>query len=96
LSPARLPVSPLRLILALAVSPLTAPFSTAQPSQLFGTLDPDDGPLVGARKAPDEPAPGLDGARSDVLLGRMDERQHPVPGPFEPRALASLQLPLRI
>ncbi|CAN5388012.1 hypothetical protein BH23ACI1_BH23ACI1_17770 [soil metagenome] len=84
------------LLLALAVSPLTAPFSSAHPGQLFGTTDSLDGPMVGARKVPDEPVAGLDGRTSIVLLGRIDGRPAPRPGTGVPRGLDTRHLPLRI
>jgi hypothetical protein len=84
------------LLLALAVSPLTAPFATAQPAQLFGTADPDDGPLFGARKAVDDPVAGLIGKH---LFARLDELAgNPVSRGAEglPRGVDSLHQPLRI
>lgn len=84
------------LLLALALSPLTAPFATAWPAQLFGTADPDDGPLFGARKTADDPVAGLIGKHT---LVRLAERAG-VAGTHRreglPRGVDSLHLPLRI
>lgn len=84
------------LLLALAVSPLTAPFSTTSPSQLLGTTGPDDGPLVGARKAPDEPIAGLTGRPPGLVAVRVAAAPPRSIAAGAPRGLDSLHLQLRV
>ena len=46
-------------LLLLAISPVTAPFSTCDLSQLLGNPVQAGGPVVQAKAAPDEPVPTL-------------------------------------
>lgn len=84
------------LLLALAVSPLTAPFATAYPAQLFGTADPDDGPLFGARKTADDPVAGFAGKPVLGRAGDLLDAPSPRRNAGLPRGIDSLHVPLRI
>ena len=84
------------LLLALALSPLTAPFATTSPAQLFADDNAGDTPLFGARKGPDEPAPALAAPRLTCALRSDVAAPLPPAAAGQPRGLDTLHLPLRI
>lgn len=49
------------MLLALVLSPFTAPFSTCDLSDLFGDTTSDGGAILQSKPAPHEPTPALSG-----------------------------------
>jgi hypothetical protein len=83
------------LLLALVISPVTAPFSTCDLLDFFGGSAAPRGAILQCKLTPDEPpAQAIAGARPPVVAARSDCPVRTVPRDLPGRPL--LDTPLRI
>jgi hypothetical protein len=82
-------------LLTLAVSPVTAPFSTLDLHDLFGSTPTHGTPIVHSKPAPDEAVPNV-GGRADVPVVRGAIGHLGTGALRQTRGSAPLRVPLRI
>jgi hypothetical protein len=83
------------LLLLLAVSPVTAPFSTCDLLDLFGGCASSGGPVLHSKSTPDEPVPGGGGGSAPQVPGAVSGVRV-LESVAQPRWRVALYIPLRI
>jgi hypothetical protein len=82
-------------LLVLMVSPVTAPFSTCDLSDLFGSPGAHDGAVLQSKPAPPQPVPGVAGSPM-LQIVRTSGAQRPAHSATRSAGRPARHIPLRI